>query len=190
MADQPETTETSTAEAPAGLPTTAPNTAPASDRTPEQRHETLRLAGGSQSPSWNNLLINQTIRTCLPGADGVGERDTAAMLLGLVGIAPKDEIEAMLGAQMLGLHNASMEAMRRGMVRGQTPEGYALALSQANKASRTFATLVEALNRYRGKSGQQKVTVEHVHVHAGGQAIVGAVDTGGRGAPGKPRSTP
>jgi hypothetical protein len=33
---------------------------------------------------------------------------------------------------------------------------------------------VEALQRYRGK-GQQKVTVEHVHVHAGGQAIVGAV---------------
>ena len=28
-----------------------------------------------------------------------------------------------------------------------------------------------ALNRYRGQ-GQQKVTVEHVHVHSGGQAIV------------------
>jgi len=37
---------------------------------------------------------------------------------------------------------------------------------------------VEALQRYRGK-GQQKVTVEHVHVHAGGQAIVGAVTPGG-----------
>jgi hypothetical protein len=33
---------------------------------------------------------------------------------------------------------------------------------------------VEALHRYRGK-GQQKVTVEHVHVNAGGQAIVGTV---------------
>jgi hypothetical protein len=33
---------------------------------------------------------------------------------------------------------------------------------------------VEALSRHRGK-GQQKVTVEHVHVHAGGQAIVGNV---------------
>jgi hypothetical protein len=37
---------------------------------------------------------------------------------------------------------------------------------------------VEALNRHRGK-GQQKVTVEHVHVHKGGQAIVGAVQGGG-----------
>ena len=45
-------------------------------------------------------------------------------------------------------------------------------LSQANKLSRTYATLLEALNRHRGK-GQQKVTVEHVHVHEGGQAVVG-----------------
>jgi hypothetical protein len=28
--------------------------------------------------------------------------------------------------------------------------------------------LLDALNRHRGK-GQQKVTVEHVHVHSGGQ---------------------
>jgi len=33
---------------------------------------------------------------------------------------------------------------------------------------------------YRGKA-QQKVTVEHVHVHSGGQAIVGAVTPGGGG---------
>jgi hypothetical protein len=33
-----------------------------------------------------------------------------------------------------------------------------------------------ALNRHRGKGGQQKVTVEHVHVHAGGQAVVGVVE--------------
>jgi hypothetical protein len=38
--------------------------------------------------------------------------------------------------------------------------------------------VLEALNRHRGK-GQQKVTVEHVHVHEGGQAIVGNVEGGG-----------
>jgi hypothetical protein len=43
-----------------------------------------------------------------------------------------------------------------------------------------IATLLEALNRHRGK-GQQKVTVEHVHVHAGGQAVVGMVETPGGG---------
>ena len=47
-------------------------------------------------------------------------------------------------------------------------------MSQANKLCRTYALLLDALNRHRGK-GQQKVTVEHVHVNAGGQAIVGVV---------------
>jgi hypothetical protein len=33
----------------------------------------------------------------------------------------------------------------------------------------------DTLNRHRGKA-QQKVTVEHVHVHSGGQAIVGTIE--------------
>src|SRR6185437_12936835 len=58
-------------------------------------------------------------------------------------------------------------------------------LTQANKLSRTYTTLLEALNRHRGK-GQQKVTVEHVHVYAGGQAVVGMVETPGGGT--RPKS--
>ena len=42
------------------------------------------------------------------------------------------------------------------------------------------------MQKLKGKHGQQKVTVEHVHVHQGGQAIVGAVsarvDGAGEGA--------
>jgi hypothetical protein len=69
-----------------------------------------------------------------------------------------------------------MECYRRAMIGEQTFEGRRENLAQANKLSRTYATLLEALNRHRGK-GQQKVTVEHVHVHAGGQAVVGMVAT-------------
>jgi hypothetical protein len=42
---------------------------------------------------------------------------------------------------------------------------------QANKLSRTYSVLLDALNRWRGKA-QQTVTMEHVHVHFGGQAVV------------------
>jgi len=47
-----------------------------------------------------------------------------------------------------------------------------------NKLARSFTTQMEALKRYR-TGGQQKVTVEHVTVNAGGQAIVGTVEAGG-----------
>jgi hypothetical protein len=48
-----------------------------------------------------------------------------------------------------------------------------------NKLVRTFTVQMEALNRHRSK-GQQKMTVEHVHIHEGGQAIVGNVQGGGK----------
>ena len=67
-----------------------------------------------------------------------------------------------------------LECYGRAMLSEQTFEERRENLSQANKLSRTSAALLDALNRHRGK-GQQKVTVEHVHVNAGGQAIVGAV---------------
>jgi hypothetical protein len=81
----------------------------------------------------------------------------------------------MMAAQLLAAHNAAMECYRRAMLSEQTFEGRNANLAQANKLSRSFAALLEALNRHRGK-GQQKVTVEHVHVHSGGQAIVGTVE--------------
>ena len=69
-----------------------------------------------------------------------------------------------------------MECYRRAMIGEQSFEGRRENLSQANKLSRTYAVLLDALNHHRGK-GQQKVTVEHVHVHSGGQAVVGMVET-------------
>lgn len=96
------------------------------------------------------------------------------------GIAPRDELEGMMAAQLIAAHNAAMECYRRGMIREQTFEGRRENLNQANKLSRTFATLLEALHRHRGKA-HQKVVVEHVHVHSGGQAIVGAVSGPGGG---------
>jgi hypothetical protein len=53
------------------------------------------------------------------------------------------------------------------MIGDQTLEGRRDNLSQANKLSRTYAVLLDVLNRYRGKEGQQKVTVGHVDVPAG-----------------------
>src|SRR5262249_3277657 len=49
------------------------------------------------------------------------------------------------------------------------------------KFMRTYTMQVEALARKRRK-GEQNLTVKHVHVYAGGQAVVGNVShRGGRG---------
>jgi hypothetical protein len=102
------------------------------------------------------------------------DRQFNAAITAMKGMKPRDELEGMLSAQLIAIHNAAMECCRRAMLGNQTFEGRRESLNQANKLSRTYAALTEALDRHRGK-GQQRITVEHVNVHAGGQAIVGAV---------------
>ena len=149
-------------------------------RDPSSLPGRLKSIGGSKSDTWNNVLANQAMQTIWGKNSDQEERNNlySAAIAGLVGIGPRDELEGMLAAQLIACHNASMECYRRAMIGEQTFEGRRENLSQANKLSRTYTTLLEALNRHRGK-GQQKVTVEHVHVHEGGQAIVGNVEGGG-----------
>lgn len=94
-------------------------------------------------------------------------------------IKPRDGSESMLAAQMVGAHSAALECLRRAAVEGQTIAGRDMALKHAQKLMSLYAKQLETLNKHRGK-GQQKVTVEHVNIEPGGQAIVGNVSTGGR----------
>jgi hypothetical protein len=145
---------------------------------PDSSKGALKTVGGSRSDHWNNNLLNQAANTLwIKNSDEkTCETQCKATMSALVGIAPKDEIEGMIAAQLIAAHNAAMECYRRAMHSEQTFEGRRENLSQANKLSRSYAVLLEALNRHRGK-GQQKVTVEHVHVHSGGQAVVGVVES-------------
>jgi hypothetical protein len=137
----------------------------------------LKTVGGSRSDHWNNNLLNQAANTLWIKHSDEKTRETQckATMSALVGIAPKDEIEGMIAAQLIAAHNAAMECYRRAMHSEQTFEGRRENLNQANKLSRTYAMLLDALNRHRRK-GQQKMTVEHVHVYPGGQAVVGVVE--------------
>jgi hypothetical protein len=57
----------------------------------------------------------------------------------------------MIAAQLIACHKASMECYRRATLRDQPFEGWREQLNQANKLSRTYATLLDSLNRHRGK---------------------------------------
>ena len=95
------------------------------------------------------------------------------------GIEPRDQIEAMLAAQMAAVHVASMTFARRLAHVDNIPQQDS-AQNAFNKLARTFAAQVEALKRYRS-GGEQKMTVQHVHVAEGGQAIVGNVNAPAEG---------
>jgi hypothetical protein len=90
-------------------------------------------------------------------------------------LAPSNGIEGMLAVQMLAAHNAALMFLNRATIKEQHPEAIDSNVIRASRLMRVFVEQVDAMQKLKGKTGQQKVTVEHVHVHEGGQAIVGAV---------------
>jgi hypothetical protein len=92
-------------------------------------------------------------------------------------------------AQMLACHDTAMGCFRDALAANKPSRLFRDYLNQAGKLSRTFAMLLDALNRHRGK-GMQKITVEHVHVHTGGQTIVGSVSQSGGGGSHENRGQP
>jgi len=107
--------------------------------------------------------------------------DKASAALAMIdGIAPASPLEGLLAAQMTACHNMAMEFSRRAITDGQKTELVDINLNRATKLMRTFTAQVEALQKLRNK-GQQKITVQHVQVGHGGQAIIGDVHKGGGG---------
>ena len=149
---------------------------------PDQRIGNMLLmdALGTADSEFFDGLLRQAINIGTQGAD-TDSRGANYVLSVVKSIAPKDEIEAMLATQMAAVHMASMTFARRLAHVDNIPQQES-ASNAFNKLTRTFAVQMEALKRYR-TGGEQKVTVQHVTVNDGGQAIVGPITapTGGGG---------
>jgi hypothetical protein len=102
------------------------------------------------------------------------------------GIEPRDQIEAMLAAQMAAVHMASMMFARRLAHVDDIPQQDS-AERAFNKLMRTFAAQVPALKEYRSK-GEQKMTIQHLHFGEEGQAIVGNVNAPAEGSRAREKS--
>jgi hypothetical protein len=135
-------------------------------------HVLLMEALGTIDLDFSNGLLRQLLDTGLE-AGGVNEERVNFMLAVIKGIKPRDQVEAMLAAQMAAVHDAAMKLFPQLSMADFVPQRDS-AERTLNKLMRTFVAQMEALKRYR-TGGEQKVTVQHVTVGEGGQAIVGNV---------------
>ena len=90
---------------------------------------------------------------------------------------PRDPAKALLCTQMAAIHQATMMMAER-LNRADSLPQQESAERALNKLSRSFAALMEALRKHRN-GGKQTVTVQHVNVSDGGQAVVGNVELKG-----------
>ena len=92
-------------------------------------------------------------------------------------LGPETGAEAFLAIQMIGVHEAAVSFLRAATSPGQSLEGADANVIRATRLMSLFTDQLDAMSKLK-KRPQQKVTVvENVHVHPGGQAIVGAVST-------------
>jgi hypothetical protein len=134
-------------------------------------------------------IFKQLVQTVSNGQE-VDEVLVNFMLSVIKGIEPRDQIESMLAAQMAAVHLATMKFARQLTNHIDTILQQDSAERVFNKLTRTFVSQMEALKRYRA-GGEQKITVQHVSVSDGGQAIVGNVThTQGESVPGNGQPTP
>lgn len=138
----------------------------------------LAQAAGSAHDEANEARLVELAQVVNATSAHPHPNEIQAMLGAMLDIAPKDALEGMLAAQLVSTHKLAMHHLVRAAQGGTTVELAAFHQTAANRLLRIFTTQLDALNRHRGRGpSEQRVTVEHVHVHAGGQAVVGAVNT-------------
>ncbi len=91
--------------------------------------------------------------------------------------APEDEYEGQLIAQLIILHENALKFLNRAS-RADRIDFANVYLNGASKLLARHHETLDMLLKYRRK-GEQRVSVEHVHVYNGGKAIVGNIDSGG-----------
>jgi hypothetical protein len=134
----------------------------------------LRAMGGSSMPEFNDTLLRSTLATIATTDPTTVPQRVAAVTAALAAFKPVDEIEAMIAAQAVGLHHATMDCLRRAMLAGQPAEVASKLRKDAANMGRAMTDMLDAMDRKRGKA-PQVVRVERVVVHEGGQALVGNV---------------
>jgi hypothetical protein len=136
----------------------------------EEETSQFMKAFGSQDPDFVFELIRQVANTT-PNSRFPDEQGIKFMMSVIRGLKPRDQTEAMIGTQMAAVHSAMMTAANR-LAHAETSAEIDSAERALNKLGRTFAALVETVNRYRN-GGEQNVMVQHLSIAEAGQAIVG-----------------
>ena len=158
-----------------GLPVEAAATTPLAGSTNNERRPAVDLVEHQLNTSVTRNYNQETGSKLRKGTFDLYSR-----------LAPRDAIDSMLAGAMVGLSNATMDCFDRANWSGRARE---LNLRYGIKGAATLADLSKLYDSRRGRGGQN-VTVGKVNVEAGGQAIVGNIETGERRKATKPQSVP
>jgi len=146
--------------------------------------ERIRKSSGVKAQRVVDRLVNQTASATLRhwGLKDSTPGERLELAAGaLAEMEPANATEAMLANQMIAVNDAALMFVSQATLTETSSQLRDDNTERACKFLALYIQQVDAMQRLKGKAGRQRVIVEHVNVHAGGQAIVGTVTAKGSG---------
>jgi hypothetical protein len=135
---------------------------------PDPKGEMKDVAGADHD-EWNIRQLNLVLYA-LPGERD--NKDSTAIVSGMVDMKPTDPIEGLLIGQLIADNDAAMKLYRLGWINNAEYFNAATKYLQlADKGTRTVLMLTERLDHHRGR-GQQQIVVKHVTTVNADQAVI------------------
>lgn len=150
-------------------------------RVTVSKDDALEEIFGTDHPEMARALLGHCMKVLKPNEasdEHPGNDERMFMMAALAEIKPRDAFERMLSVQMAATHVAMIRS-GRWLASADSIDQVKAHYAGYTKLARAYVAQMEALRKHRN-GGKQTVTVQHVNVQDGGQAIVGHVETGGR----------
>lgn len=124
---------------------------------------------GTSSEAFSNQAFARMLSSVVDRKTPATDVQANAALAIMGAIAPANELEAIIGEQIIAAHSASLDFLCRARLNaGEYRDTAAIYANMATKVSRTMAAHIEALTRLRS-GGRQRIEVVYVN----GPAIIG-----------------
>jgi len=136
----------------------------------------LRATFGTLSEEFADTMMGKVISGLRPNAfDMLGEVTLNAALATIASLRPESEMEALMCVQIViaGFSGLRMIELSQ---RHLSEENIAVYRGYANRLLKLQGELLKTLDKRRKGGSSQSIEVKHVHIHAGGQGVIGIVN--------------
>jgi hypothetical protein len=112
-----------------------------------------------------------------PIAQVFGRREMLNAALAIIdSMQPQSELEALLAVQIIATGFSGLRLLRQSQ-QHMSEEFIDIYGNYAIKLLRLQGEMIQTFDRYR-RGNKQTVEVRHVHIHSGGQGVVGIINDG------------
>jgi hypothetical protein len=142
----------------------------------ESHRKRLREAFGStMSDEFVEVLLGKLLEALRPASLEALEEPTVNAALAIIdSMHPQSELEALLAVQIIATGFSGLRMLRQSQ-HHMTEDFIDVYGNYAIKLLRLQNDMIQTFDRYR-RGNKQTVEVRHVHIHSGGQGVVGIIN--------------